>query len=82
LNLAFPSPLIGRNRTWLLGLVLCMLTAGAFVHGALAYVTNQGAKVSTAGATGKSILVKGATRKEVVLQPSGENAMESNAQHK
>jgi hypothetical protein len=45
--------------------------------GALIYVTNMGSKVSTAGATGKLILVQGAARTEVALKPSGSNAMEA-----
>jgi hypothetical protein len=45
--------------------------------GVLIHVTNMGNKVSTAGATGKLILLKGAARTEVALKPSGANAMEA-----
>lgn len=45
--------------------------------GASIYVTKMGSKVSTAGATGKLILVKGAAKSEVALKPSGDNAMET-----
>ena len=43
--------------------------------GVLIYVTRMGNKISTAGATGKLILVKGAAKTAVALEPSGDNAM-------
>ena len=41
------------------------------------FVEDHGKKVETKGATGKVTLRSGADRKEVVLQPAGDNKMEA-----
>lgn len=53
------------------------LNATKSASGVMVYVTNQGNKVPTAGATGKLVWFKGAVKGEAALLPSGTNGMEA-----
>jgi hypothetical protein len=53
------------------------LNASSSASGVVVYLTDKGAKVPTAGATGKLVWFKGAAKGEAALQPAGDNGMEA-----
>jgi hypothetical protein len=53
------------------------LKATNSAKGVMVHLTDKGAKVTTAGATGKLVWFKGAAKGEAALLPAGDNAMEA-----
>jgi hypothetical protein len=53
------------------------LKATSSASGVMVHLTDKGAKVPTAGATGKLIWFKDAAKGEAALQPVGDNGMEA-----
>jgi len=53
------------------------LSVASKKDGARVTVTKGGVKVPTAGATGKITYTSGKVKKEIALQPSGDNVMET-----
>lgn len=53
------------------------LAAAKTPNGVVLYLTDKGAKVSTAGATGRLVWFGGAAKGEAALQPTGANGMEA-----
>ncbi|MBV6323755.1 hypothetical protein [Duganella violaceipulchra] len=53
------------------------LNASSSASGVVVYLTDKGAKVPTAGATGKLVWFSSAAKGEAPLQPTRDNAMEA-----
>lgn len=53
------------------------LNASSSASGVVVYLTDKGAKVPTAGASGKLVWFKGAAKGEAALQPVADNGMEA-----